>query len=248
MISKAQIKKIHLLHQKKYREVEGRFIAEGPKIVMELLNSKFKLKELFATAGFIAQGLPAGLAGPRVKVEEISEKELLQISALKSPNQVLGVFEISETKRDAGKLRNELVLALDDIRDPGNLGTIIRIADWFGIHHILCSAACVDVFNPKVVQASMGSIARVSVYYVDLESMLKEFDPVYAAMLGGKSIYAEKLTTKGVIVIGNESKGISDKLMKIVTRKLSIPSFSQAADSLNAAVATAVICSEFRRR
>ena len=246
MIAKAQIKKIRLLHQKKYRDEAGLFIAEGPKLVQEILNpiaigSKFKVKEIFATEEFQVQG--SGF-----KVQQVTEKELLQISALTSPNQVIGIFETKMLKPDIGVLKNELILALDDIRDPGNLGTIIRIADWFGIHHILCSPECVDVFNPKVVQATMGSIARVNVYYTDLHTMLKELNPVYAAVLDGGNIYAEELSSKGVIVIGNESKGISDKLMKLVTHKLVIPGFSPAADSLNAAAATAVICSEFRRR
>ncbi len=238
MISKAQIKNVKLLHQKKYRDQQGLFIAEGPKVVGDLLNSKFKLKEGFATKDFKVQGS---------SFNEINEKELEGISALTTPNQVLAVFEATNEKPDVGSLKQELVIALDDIRDPGNLGTIIRIADWFGIGHILCSESCVDVFNPKVIQATMGSIARVNVYYADLDTVLKESETVYAAVLDGKSIYSQKLTSKGVILIGNESKGVSEKLMKHVTDKISIPKFSSGADSLNAAVATAVICSEFKR-
>ena len=164
------------------------------------------------------------------------------------------MFEASESKLNIDLLKQELIIALDDIRDPGNLGTIIRIADWFGIHHILCSQTCVDAFNPKVIQATMGSIARVNLYYVDIAPYLKEFDVVYAAVLNGKNIYSEKLSKNGVVLIGNESRGISEKLMKHVTHQLSIPRFSGSAtknndiDSLNAAIATAVICSEFRRR
>lgn len=242
MISKAQIKNIRLLHQKKHRDEAGLFIAEGPKVVEELLNSPFRVKDVFATKEFIA---PASFKG--VKVQEVNEKEMGSISALMAPNQVLAVFEAEEALLDLPALKSELVLALDDIRDPGNLGTIIRIADWFGIRHILCSQNCVDVFNPKVIQATMGSIARVQLNYVDLEDVLFQFDTVYAAVLNGASIYSQRLVPKGVLLIGNESKGISEKLMKRVTRKVSIPRFSNGAESLNAAVATAVICSEFRR-
>ncbi len=241
MLSKAQIKKIKLLHQKKYRDEEGLFIAEGPKIVQELLNSDFIAKEVLATNEFTPNR-----AG--VKVENITEKELSEISVLTTPNQVLGVFETVKPKLNLAVLKQELVLVLDDIRDPGNLGTIIRIADWFGIHHILCSQTCVDVFNPKVVQATMGSIARVHVCYSDLVPVLKELGPVYAAVLDGKNIYSESLSSKGVILIGNESHGISEKLLKLVTEKIAIPNFSGQAESLNAAIASAVICSEFRRR
>lgn len=240
MISKTQIKNIKQLHQKKYRDEAGFFIAEGPRVVNDLLNSKFKVKEVFAVKEFKVQG-------SKFNVNEVSENELESISALSTPNQVLAVFQIVETKPNIEELKQELVLALDDIRDPGNLGTIIRIADWFGINHILCSESCVDVFNPKVIQATMGSIGRVNVYYVDLNTVLKEFNTVYAALLDGKSIYSQKLSSKGVILIGNESKGISEKLMKRVTEKLTIPKFSEGADSLNAAIAAAVICSEFRR-
>ena len=241
MISKTRLKQIRLLHQKKQRDLEGLFIAEGPKVVEELLNSGFPVKELFATSEFKTDNL-------KCPVQLVSQKELESISALATPNQVLGVFGAVLLQPDPETMKQELVLALDDIRDPGNLGSIIRIADWFGIHHILCSTSCVEVFNPKVVQASMGSMARVCMYYVDLEHMLKKFDPVYAAVLDGKNIYSEPLTPAGVILIGNESQGISTGAMKHVTRILTIPRLSQAADSLNAAVATAVICSEFRRR
>jgi TrmH family RNA methyltransferase len=248
MISKGQIKNIRFLQQKKYRDEQRLFIAEGPKVVVELLNSKFKTKELFYTEEFKHPG--TGIKGIKV-----SEKELQNISALKTANQVLAVFEIPELKCNTDTLKKELVLALDDIRDPGNMGTIIRIADWFGINHVLCSESCVDVFNPKVVQSTMGSIARVNVCSADLDMVLKELQPVYAAVLNGKNIYSTKLTSKGVILIGNESKGISEKLMKHVSDKISIPNFSSpqethsaGAESLNAAIATAIICSEFRRK
>ena len=247
MISKAHIKEVRLLHQKKFREENGLFIAEGPKVVNELLNSKYKLKEVFCTDEFRIQNI-------EFRINKITEKELGQISALTTPNQVLGVFEIpSPLVSRPSSFSLELLIALDDIRDPGNLGTIIRIADWFGIHHIICSENCVDIYNPKVVQASMGSIARVNVFYENLASffndsriMNKELK-IYAATLDGKNIYTEQLPDKGIILIGNESKGISGNVLQFVTHKVSIPNFSPKTDSLNAAVATAIICSEFRR-
>ena len=249
MLSKARIKKIQQLHQKKYREQERLFIAEGPKIVNDLLRSKFGVKEVFETSEFskVSAGYP---------VTAVTEKELSSLSALSTPNQVLAIFDIPETKPDIGSMKKELILALDDIRDPGNLGTILRVADWFGITHVLCSHTCVDVFNPKVVQATMGSIARVNVHYVSLEDVLNRFTPVYAAVMDGKNIYSEELSAKGTILIGNESRGVSTNLLKHVTHRLTIPSFPKAgtleknegADSLNAAIAAAVICSEFRRR
>lgn len=242
MISKAQIKNIRLLHQKKYRDEAGLFIAEGPKIVNDLLNSPYIAREVFALKEF---RVPAG-----TKATLISAKELEQISCLSAPYEVLGIFEIPPGSGspfpDLKDLR-ELAIALDDIRDPGNLGSIIRIADWFGIKYVLCSKTCVDLYNPKVVQATMGSLARVQVRYVDLPGVLNGYPHVYGAVLNGRNIYREKLPDVGVILIGNEAKGISDALLKHVAVKLSVPGFSKGADSLNAAIATAIICSEFRR-
>ncbi|MBI4945255.1 MAG: RNA methyltransferase [Bacteroidetes bacterium] len=245
MISKAEIKQVKLLHQKKYREEKQLFVAEGPKVVKELLQSKYNAKEIFATDEF-------QVSIPNIQVRKVNEKELKTISTLTTPNQVLAVFEIpSPLVLQPSSLSAQLLLALDDIRDPGNLGTIIRIADWFGIKNLLCSESCVDLFNPKVVQASMGSIARVNVYYENLESTLlktKSFLPVYGATMDGENIYSQGLSSCGIILIGNESKGVSKNLLTLVSQKISIPKFSHGADSLNAAVATAVICSEFRRR
>ncbi|MFI5164066.1 MAG: TrmH family RNA methyltransferase [Bacteroidia bacterium] len=244
MISKAQIKEVRSLHQKKYRDEKKSFIAEGPKVVHALLKSSYRVKEIFAIEKFIVQGLEH-------PVQEVSEKELEQISALTTPNQVLAVFEVAESELNFDSLNQELVLALDDIRDPGNFGTIIRIADWFGIKNIICSETCVDLFNPKVMQAAMGSVSRVRVFYEDLLTILPKVQvslPLYAAAIDGKNIYSQELPQYGIILIGNESKGISENLLKISTAKISIPKFSTEADSLNAAIATAVICAEFRRR
>jgi TrmH family RNA methyltransferase len=243
MLSKKKIKLIRLLRQKKYREKYKLFIAEGPKVVNEFLNSNYKVKFLFATKEFSVN------AHQRVLVNEVSEKELKMISATQTPNQVLAVFEFPPAIiLDLERAKMNLILALDDIRDPGNFGTIVRIADWFGINTIICSETSVDVFNPKVVQASMGSLARVNIHYMNLATVLKKFNTVYAAVLNGKNIYTEKLSASGVILIGNESRGISESMMQFVSHKISIPNFSGKADSLNAAIATAIICSEFRRR
>jgi TrmH family RNA methyltransferase len=149
---------------------------------------------------------------------------------------------------DIPALKKELVIALEDIRDPGNMGTILRIADWFGISHLVCSETCVDIYNPKVVQSSMGSLARVHVYHENLTETLQKFNPVYGTVMQGNNIYNEKLSGKGVILIGNESRGISEGLLKHVSHKITIPNYSSGADSLNAAVACAIVCSEFRRR
>src|ERR1051326_328487 len=176
MLSKSQIKELRQLHQKKYRDAQRLFLAEGPKIVNELLKSGFHAQKIFGTKEYVSSGEHAQL---------INEKELQQISALTTPNQVVGIFEMDSPALKLNSLQGSLVFALDDIRDPVNLGTIIRIADWFGIDHILCSETCVDVYNPKVIQATMGSIARVQVHSVKLETILKELKPVYATVLNG---------------------------------------------------------------
>jgi TrmH family RNA methyltransferase len=254
MLSKSQITFINSLKQKKYREEHQLFIAEGAKIVPELLNSSIIVKQIYATSDFLRNIIiPAG-----IERFEIKENELERISSLTKANEVLAVCETPNYVLDNESLKGKLTLVLDDIKDPGNLGTIIRIADWFGIENIVCSSETVDAFNSKVVQATMGSIARIKVHYVDLVPFIqqqvanKKF--VYGALLEGENIYSEKLSSEGLIVIGNESRGISDEIQKLITNKISIPSFSHyksgggEAESLNAAIATSIICSEFRRR
>ena len=247
MISKAQAKHLHRLHQKKYRDECKLFIAEGPKIVNDLLNSKYTIKEIFATPLFKIQN-------SKFKTHQINDTELKSISLLSTPNEVFAVFEIpSPLVLHPATLASELVLVLDDIRDPGNFGTIIRIADWFGIKHIICSESCVDVYNPKVVQATMGSLASVDVYFEKLTSLMENIVThipdvkIFGTVLDGATVYSEKLSDAGIILIGNESRGISKNLLKYITHKISIPAFSHGADSLNAAIATAIICSEFKR-
>lgn len=240
MVSKNQIKTITGLQQKKYRKQHKLFFAEGIKVVQELINSNFELHQLFTT-----QEIFTGIA--KDKVELISEAELKKISALATPNVCLALFVMPDEKPvpDSG-----LIVALDDIRDPGNLGTIIRLCDWFGIAHLVCSEQCVDVFNPKVVQATMGSITRVNVVYTDLEEYLRKTSlPVFGTFMDGENIYTESLPENGIIVMGNEANGISAPIENIVGHKIAIPRFGnlQQTESLNVATAAAIILSEFRR-
>lgn len=254
MLLKNQIKFIQSLKQKKIREQEQLFIAEGEKIVLELISSNIKIKQLFALKEFFEENAIDIITDEYI---QITSKELEQLSLLTTPNKVIAVCHTPQYILDELKFGDALTIILDGIRDPGNMGTIIRIADWFGIEHIVCSNDTVEAFNPKVVQATMGSIARVKVHYTDLQTFFtaeKIADiPRFGAVLQGNNIYKQQLPHAGFIVIGNESKGISELLMPLINHKLSIPSFSHftssggEAESLNAAIATAIICSEFRR-
>ncbi len=250
MLSKNKIKFLNSLQNKKYRKQHQCFIAEGVKIVEELLQSEIICKEIYGTSEW-KENYP----GMDKIFTEITEKELKRISQLQSPNQVLAVFEIPafSSWRSAGK--NEIILALERINDPGNLGTIIRIADWFGIDHVLCSPESVDAYNPKTVQATMGAIARVNVHYTDFIDLLewaKEKDiQVYGTFLSGEDIFKEKLQKPAVIIMGSESHGISAELEKHITNRLTIPSYppgSSTSESLNISTATAIVCAEFRRQ
>jgi TrmH family RNA methyltransferase len=240
MVSKNQIKTITGLQQKKYRKLHKMFFAEGIKVVQELLNSNFELQQLFTTED-IFKGVP------KDKTELITEAELKKISALTTPNTCLALFAMPEEQpiSQAG-----LIIALDDIRDPGNLGTIIRLCDWFGIAHLVCSENCVDAYNPKVVQATMGSLSRVNVVYTNLEDYLSETKlPVFGTFMDGANIYSETLPKDGIIVMGNEANGISEEIERLVTYKIAIPRFGnlQLTESLNVATAAAITLSEFRR-
>ena len=240
MVSKNQIKLITSLQQKKYRNQEQLFIAEGIKVVQELLNSNFELQDLFTTKKDF-------LTVSKNKVHAISEAELKKISALTTPNTCLAVFKIPKAKEIIEK---GLIVALDDVRDPGNLGTIIRLCDWFGIETLFCSEESVDVYNPKVVQATMGSISRVNVVYGNLEAFLSQTKlPVFGTFMDGKNIYQEKLPKEGIIIMGNEANGISSSVEKLVSERIAIPRFGnlQVTESLNVATATAIILSEFKR-
>ncbi|MCK6608424.1 MAG: RNA methyltransferase [Flavobacterium sp.] len=240
MVSKNQIKLITSLQQKKYRKQEQLFFAEGVKVVQELLNSNFELQDLFTTKQDF-------LTVSKNKVHAISEAELKKISALTTPNTCLAVFKVPNAKE---MIEKGLIVALDDVRDPGNLGTIIRLCDWFGIETLFCTDESVDIYNPKVVQATMGSISRVNVVYGNLESFLSQTKlPVFGTFMDGKNIYQEKLPKEGVIIMGNEANGISPSVEKLVSERIAIPRFGnlQVTESLNVATATAIILSEFKR-
>lgn len=240
MVSKNQIKLITSLQQKKYRKQEQLFFAEGVKVVQELLNSNFELQDLFTTKQDF-------LTVPKNKVHAISDTELKKISALTTPNTCLAVFKIPKAKDIVEK---GLIVALDDVRDPGNLGTIIRLCDWFGIDTLFCSEESVDIYNPKVVQATMGSISRVNVVYGNLETFLTQTKlPVFGTFMDGKNMYQEELPKEGIIIMGNEANGISSSVEKLVSKRIAIPRFGnlQITESLNVATATAIILSEFKR-
>ena len=240
MIGKNQIKLVKQLEMKKHRQREGLFVAEGPKVVGDLLKCGLMPKTVYATEGW------SGCDGTIL----VTDEELRKLSFLQHPQQVLAVFPIPHPAT-ALPTTKKLYLALDGVQDPGNLGTIVRIADWFGIDTIFCSPDTADVWNPKVVQATMGSIARVGVLYTDLPSLLAEVAlPVFGTLLDGDDIYRHELPAKGIIVMGNEGNGISAPVRELVTHRLLIPAFRQgdSAESLNVAIATAITCSEFRRR
>ena len=245
MISKNQIKFIRQLEQKKFRHREGLFVAEGTKVVGDLLKAGYIPHSLYATPDWIASHSVA-------EATEVTDDELTRLSFQPHPQQVLALFPIPEPA-DLSPLTSHLSLLLDGVQDPGNLGTIIRIADWFGISNIICSEDTVDAYNPKVVQATMGSIARVNIIYTNLLELLDGMPadfPVYGTLLDGENIYTQELTPHGLIIMGNEGNGISDAVRQRVNRRLLIPDFhnGDTADSLNVAIATAITCSEFRRR
>ena len=239
MLVKPKLKYIQTLGQKKFREQEGLFIAEGPKSVSELLSSgNAKVKEVLALKEWIQENKNL-LA--KTEVTEISQIELERISQLTTPNKVLAIVHQFDNNT-AGATKGKISLVLDSLQDPGNLGTIIRIADWFGVEQIICSHDTADVYNSKVVQATMGSIARVKVVYTDLSTWLAERNDVsiYAAMLEGQDVTSMKKISEGIIIFGNESKGISPELLELVNVKLTIPKKGKA-ESLNVAVAVGVV-------
>lgn len=294
MLSKNQIKLINSLKLKKYRKIRRLFLAEGVKLVNELLASHIKVKTIFATFQWISNNMHLSNKFKDI-IYKIDEDELKRISSLTSPNQILAIFEMPQYEIDYKFISSHLSLALDNIKDPGNLGTIIRIADWFGIENIFCSPETVDLYNPKVIQATMGSISRVKVHYIDLVDLIlklkiyiekridrtssdshqeavsnncpdtakqtvpqwrdKPFEsfPIYGAFLDGDNIYKKPLTQNGLVILGNESDGISEKIKNYITDKLYIPTYpilgkmQTKPESLNVAVTTGIVCSEFRR-
>lgn len=251
-LSKNKIKYINSLSSKKCRDKEGLFTAEGTKLVLDLM-SRFKAQTVVATKEWLEVHNPD--AEERIAVD--SADEIKKISRLSTPAPVFVTFRRSADKIDAKEIlmEKQLVLALDTVQDPGNLGTIIRIADWFGIKHVICSQNTADVYNPKVIQSTMGALARVNVHYTDLQDILPVFTsygwPVYGTFLDGENIHKANLSTFGIIVMGNEGNGISGDTERLVSHKLLIPSYPPDAatvESLNVAAATAVTCAEFRRR
>ena len=239
-ISKNQLKLITSLSQKKYRQKHDLFIAEGVKVLNELLNSTFEIETLFCTDDFEA-------TISEEKVVRISETELKKVSTLKSPNKALGIFKIPKEK---AVQNSGLTIALDAINDPGNLGTIIRLCDWFGVTQLVCSKDTVDCYNQKVVQASMGSLTRVSIHYTDLENYITKSNlDTFIADMDGENVYKTKLPKEGILIMGNEANGVSKEIKSLLQYKISIPRFgeTQETESLNVATATAILLSEFKR-
>ena len=249
MISRIRIKWIKSLEMRKYRLQEKAFVAEGPKLVGELLPYSTPLY-IAATKDWLDAN--RHLLRAVKEVDEVSQTELERASLLRTPQSVLAVMPIPERQLDISSLQKKLVIALDSVQDPGNLGTILRIADWFGIHEVLCSEGTADVYNPKCVQSCMGALARVKVFYCNLPEVLGQVEmPVFGTFLDGTDIYKEELSQQGIIVMGNEGNGISQPVAKLVNRRLYVPNYpkgSLTTESLNVAVATGIVCAEFRRR
>jgi TrmH family RNA methyltransferase len=246
LLSKPQIKLLQSLRQIKFRREHGLFIAEGPKIVGELPGSGLKVVAVYGVEEWIDENR-GKFEYVKAEIYQVAPKELERISGLSAPNKVLAVCRIPARDIEDVKDYDELMLVLDGIRDPGNLGTIIRTADWFGIRDIVCSNDCVEVYNPKVVQSSMGSIARVNVFYADLDEYLSNAKmPVYAMVMNGQSIW-DATPGKGIYVIGNESQGIRPEILRNATHKISIPTADGGAESLNASVAAGIILAVARK-
>lgn len=244
-MTKAEIRLVRALADKRGREEHGLFVAEGAKLVAELRASHLRVQRIFAREGLFA--------GP--EVETVTPQEMERLSLLKTPSDALALVEIPRRRLDPAALAGRLTLALDDVQNPGNMGTIIRLADWFGITDIVCSESTADCFNPKVVQATMGAILRVRVHYTDLARLLAEAPalglPVYGTFLEGDDLYRTELTAGGILLMGNEGRGVSAEAARSVTRKLFIPPYPadrRSSESLNVAMATGIVCAEFRRR
>jgi RNA methyltransferase, TrmH family len=248
MLSKNNIKFINSLRAKKYRNEAGLFIAEGERLIEDIVNSPLQVKAIYHTPKWGKKG------AAKFEDNAISEDEMKKISGLSTPSNVLALVEIPDHSLSIEAIYDSLSLALDGVQDPGNMGTIIRLADWFGIDTILCSNDTVDAYSPKVIQSCMGAISRVKIYYEELPQILKSIDsiklPVYGTFMEGFSIYEEKLSKHGIIVMGNEGNGISPEVEKHISKKIHIPNFANnrtTVESLNVAMAAAVVLSEFRR-
>ncbi|MCL2597408.1 MAG: RNA methyltransferase [Paludibacter sp.] len=246
MLSILKQKLIRSLRIKKFRDSEGLFVAQGVKLICNLISGGMDCVYLFSTnKNYIFENK---------EVIEITENELKKISDQKTPQGALAVFKIPKYEINYKNIKNELSLALDDVQDPGNVGTIIRLAEWFGISNIYCSLGCADIFAPKTVQATMGALARVKIHRVNLYDFLSvnsKSTTIYGTFLNGKNIYQAQLSKTGIIVMGNEGKGISETIKPLITDKITIPSFQknhQDPESLNVAIAAAIACSEFCRQ
>ncbi|MGD0755691.1 MAG: RNA methyltransferase [Bacteroidales bacterium] len=254
MLSKTRIKFIKSLQNKKVRDEEKLFVIEGDKLVKEFLAANIPVKMLLAKPEFL-NSLQPDLTKSVNMIEDASYDELKQISTLKTPHNALAVVYMPERKMNISEIINQLCVALNFVQDPGNMGTIIRAAGWFGIKNIVCSPDCVDVYNPKVIQSSMGALMHVNVFYSDLKELFtsaaQNAVPVFGTLLEGDSIYDHKLDNKGIILMGNESKGISNELIPYITERIRIPKFSSARegiDSLNVGMAASIVFSEFLRK
>jgi RNA methyltransferase, TrmH family len=251
MISKNKIKYIHSLESKKNRDKEDVFVAEGPKVVEDIMALR-KPKLIVATAQWLQHNNKA--IPSDCEIIEVNDEELAKASFMQHPQQVLAIFDKDKNELGTEDFSDKLALVLDGVQDPGNLGTIIRIADWFGITNVVCSRDTADIYNPKVVQSTMGSIARVKTFYTDLKEFITSLPaetPIYGTLLEGDNIYSQELERNGLIVVGNEGKGISPEIRKLINRRIRIPNYPpgrETADSLNVAVATGIVCAEFRRR
>lgn len=254
MLSKAKLKYLNSLKSKKFRQKYNNFVAEGDKIAVEILEnipsnigeSQIKVEAIFALPQWLERN--ANLIRPfREITTEIDEATLKKISNFQTPNQVYIVLQQIDFQLNNHIIENDLTLLLDGIQDPGNLGTILRIADWFGIKNVICSTTSVDIYNPKTIQSSMGAFLRVPTFRYDLIEFCRNFSelPVYGAVLGGKNLFQSEISKKALIVIGNEGNGISDEMLEKLTHQIEIPS-NGGAESLNAAIATGIICAAFR--
>ncbi|MDF2157024.1 RNA methyltransferase [Algoriphagus sp. CAU 1675] len=245
MLSKNTVKFIKSLHQKKYRFESGKFFVEGEKSVQEVLSSNFETELLLATELFLEKNQKL-LESFRGELISVSPKQLESLGQYQSNDSCLAVVKMKANQPFSPE-KDELIIALDDVRDPGNLGTILRIADWYGIKNLVFSPQTAELYNPKVIQSSMGSFTRVNFFYGDLEQIFQKWNlPVYGAFLDGENVHQIKRVQPGVILMGNESKGISEKLEKWISKKVTIPAFGNA-ESLNVAIATAIICDNFKR-
>lgn len=245
-MTKAEIQFVRSLADKRTRDTEHLFVAEGIKLVDEIINSQLRIRNIYTTRDDVAGR----------EVVRIEKREMERISQLNTASDILAVVEQPRYSLKLNDLRSKLTLALDGVQNPGNMGTIVRLADWFGIENIICSRECADLYNPKVVQATMGALLRVKVHYVDnLSWLLSEARegglPIYGTLLDGNNIYNERLTSEGIIVMGNEGRGLSDECRNTLTHKLFIPPYpadAPTSESLNVAMATGIILSEFRRK